>query len=718
MDATGGGIPSPEGTLDGPLDAMTDAASAGATNVVDAIEITPALGVISGEVESEVVESDVVESDVAGATNAANAIDAIDAIDATDASEDVHEGLSATASVPLDAAQHGVAEDRAPSLDVAVDVDGDLVPETDGRGAADLALAAPKPEPTHLLDLTRFETPVVEPERSGQLAFASSASATGGAGAMSAAGMSAGPVSAPDDADATHIGTTPQSSDFDPEQPELMRTGVDATPGGPGARSVDGPDGPEGTVVDLTAAETTAAAKLRDDDDESELGLVDDFFGAVSGLAIGRRKKIGAILLAGWLVLVIFTMTFIRGRVESELESSARSVLTLNGQPGVDVQASGLTVTLKGFVESPEDRDRAGELVKSRFGVRSVKNNLVIDAAKVASVQADAAAPDPATGDATSSIAPTTLKPQLPVRGPSVDVSFRPGADGSVGTVDVRGAVPSTAAKDALFARVSNVVPVGRIASNVQIPTTPTEQPDMQDYRRLGSFLEIVAKAKTPDVRLSYKDGDLTMSGSVSDAYDLSLIRAEARNLVGTGTINDTMTVSGIVEGTEAASDSTLAADGATSTSVAGDPTSSVPTTTSPLEIEGVGRTDTPAAKTAQVAVDGVIAGKVIAFEKNKALLTSDGRELLNELATALLASPDKTVKFEISGHTDDKGSESSNLDLSTRRAEAVRDALIAKGVAASQLVAKGYGESQPIADNETESGRSQNRRIQVRAAS
>ncbi len=232
----------------------------------------------------------------------------------------------------------------------------------------------------------------------------------------------------------------------------------------------------------------------------------------------------------------------------------------------------------------------------------------------------------------------------------------------------------------------------------------------MQAYRRFGSFLEIVAKTKTPDVRLSYKGGNLTMSGSVSDINDLALIRAEARNLVGSGELTDTMTVSSPVETTVPADSTVPGTDSSSSDAT----TPTIP----PVQIEGVGRTDTPAAKTAQVAVDAVIAGKVIAFEKNKALLTGDGRQLLNQLAEALLASTDKTVKYEISGHTDNKGSESANLDLSTRRAEAVRDALIAKGVEADRLIAKGYGESDPVASNDTETGRSQNRRIQVRAAS
>ena len=60
------------------------------------------------------------------------------------------------------------------------------------------------------------------------------------------------------------------------------------------------------------------------------------------------------------------------------------------------------------------------------------------------------------------------------------------------------------------------------------------------------------------------------------------------------------------------------------------------------------------------------------------------------------------------------EGSDSYNMNLSQRRAESVRAYLISKGVAASRMTAKGYGETVPIADNATEDGRKQNRRVEL----
>ncbi len=71
------------------------------------------------------------------------------------------------------------------------------------------------------------------------------------------------------------------------------------------------------------------------------------------------------------------------------------------------------------------------------------------------------------------------------------------------------------------------------------------------------------------------------------------------------------------------------------------------------------------------------------------------------------------TVRVEIQGHTDSVGDDQMNLELSQRRADAVRELLIKKGIDASRLMARGYGEIKPIGDNRTRKGQEQNRRIE-----
>ncbi len=71
-------------------------------------------------------------------------------------------------------------------------------------------------------------------------------------------------------------------------------------------------------------------------------------------------------------------------------------------------------------------------------------------------------------------------------------------------------------------------------------------------------------------------------------------------------------------------------------------------------------------------------------------------------------------ANIEVAGHTDSRGSDEYNMTLSQQRAEAVRNYLISKGIAADRLTAKGYGESQPVADNATDEGRFKNRRVEL----
>jgi outer membrane protein OmpA-like peptidoglycan-associated protein len=83
-----------------------------------------------------------------------------------------------------------------------------------------------------------------------------------------------------------------------------------------------------------------------------------------------------------------------------------------------------------------------------------------------------------------------------------------------------------------------------------------------------------------------------------------------------------------------------------------------------------------------------------------------------------LLNNYPKIAKVEIAGYSDNVGSDSYNEELSLKRAEAVRNYLIHKGVREDRLVAKGYGEQFPVGDNNTEDGRSLNRRVEMKILS
>ena len=81
-------------------------------------------------------------------------------------------------------------------------------------------------------------------------------------------------------------------------------------------------------------------------------------------------------------------------------------------------------------------------------------------------------------------------------------------------------------------------------------------------------------------------------------------------------------------------------------------------------------------------------------------------------MAAVLQKYPDTNVLVE--GHTDASGSDAINQPLSERRAQAVANETIAKGVAASRITTQGYGSTQPVADNSTEAGKQANRRVEI----
>lgn len=110
---------------------------------------------------------------------------------------------------------------------------------------------------------------------------------------------------------------------------------------------------------------------------------------------------------------------------------------------------------------------------------------------------------------------------------------------------------------------------------------------------------------------------------------------------------------------------------------------------------------------------DAVVQLQDITFETGKADLKPDSNEELDRLVSLLEGN--KTIKVEISAHTDDVGNDDSNLKLSEKRAKTVVDYLTSKGIKADRMTAKGYGETQPLVANDTDENKAKNRRVQFK---
>jgi len=101
-----------------------------------------------------------------------------------------------------------------------------------------------------------------------------------------------------------------------------------------------------------------------------------------------------------------------------------------------------------------------------------------------------------------------------------------------------------------------------------------------------------------------------------------------------------------------------------------------------------------------------------VLFDFNKYTLKSEAREKLAKVSGILLAYPN--LKLQVEGYTDNIGSDEYNQKLSEQRAGGVREYLVSQSVPDGNISAKGYGKGDPIADNSSNAGRAQNRRVQL----
>ena len=101
----------------------------------------------------------------------------------------------------------------------------------------------------------------------------------------------------------------------------------------------------------------------------------------------------------------------------------------------------------------------------------------------------------------------------------------------------------------------------------------------------------------------------------------------------------------------------------------------------------------------------------MVNFAFDSSNLTSSAMANLDKLVQVLSNNPDTNIN--IYGYTDSKGSDSYNLSLSDRRAAAVKSYMMSKGIASSRMMTMGMGEQDPIASNDTDAGRAENRRVE-----
>jgi OOP family OmpA-OmpF porin len=119
-----------------------------------------------------------------------------------------------------------------------------------------------------------------------------------------------------------------------------------------------------------------------------------------------------------------------------------------------------------------------------------------------------------------------------------------------------------------------------------------------------------------------------------------------------------------------------------------------------------------PEPKKAKIVEERIEITEKVMFAYDKAEILSESFDLLNDVAQVMKEHPE-VAKIRIEGHTDSDGTNKYNKDLSNRRAKAVMEYILKAGVDESRMVSEGFGEDRPIASNDTDEGKAQNRRVE-----
>ena len=371
------------------------------------------------------------------------------------------------------------------------------------------------------------------------------------------------------------------------------------------------------------------------------------------------------------LLLGLLLLPFAKGRVDHALRSRARAALATRNITGVNVSSNWAKITLRGpgslkapalaaAVGMKHHKDAQSFVYVDDGSTQETTAPTTTAAAAAATTVAPATTALPATTAApTTTSAPATT---TTIAAASLDVSADVGAKKVTLTGFVAGDAERKTIVDAATAAFG--------AANV--------------------VDQLIVKAGTPATGV---DAAVAQLAKVIDAFGAKVDTGKAR------LIDTALTVSGTGFTKPAADEANtaLAAVGSQGIKVTG-------TVAAPAA---------PDAATLQARLANLLGRSGINFASGSADITAASIPILDTASESILQVPG--VKIEIGGHTDNVGSAASNQSLSERRANAVLTYIVGKGAPADQLTAAGFGDTQPIAGNDTEEGRAQNRRIEFK---
>ncbi len=300
---------------------------------------------------------------------------------------------------------------------------------------------------------------------------------------------------------------------------------------------------------------------------------------------------------------------------------------------------------------------------------------------------APAPAPEPTPVPPAAESAPATPAPAAtpaptpapePAATPAPETPARLSLSNHSGTVTYGGVLKDETARDAAVAALAGAYGADHIRGTIAV------DPSASMPSWLGQLTDALGLLKSEGVRALFEGGAASVGG-VIPADSRERLTTALGSLLGGGT----------TVGPLSAASPVFAAD-ATRAALA--------------QLDALGSTYTAA------DVATVLNATILNFATGSSAISEQDQELLTQAAAKLRGLPPDSL-IEVAGYTDSTGDADANVTLSTRRAEAVRDLLVQKGVDSAMLTAKGYGAADPAAPNDTEEGRLQNRRIEYHAS-
>jgi outer membrane protein OmpA-like peptidoglycan-associated protein/osmotically-inducible protein OsmY len=381
------------------------------------------------------------------------------------------------------------------------------------------------------------------------------------------------------------------------------------------------------------------------------------------------------------LPLLFFLATSARqGVVEKDLTSRSTAALKAAGMDWatVNLDQRGRDVQLQGLPPSSQMHDAAIKTVQNVYGVREVQKTVSMSSA------AETAAPPAATTESVQVSAST------PIKTPDFSLQMLEGK------IVLQGVMGSQQEIDAAVKAVQGAYGTMLIDNQMQLADGVAPADWLNSVAGLLPALQGLENAS-----LKVSAAGNSIGGDLPSEADKAGLLQKAQQVLGAG-IADQLAVK---------------APAAPESAPMPAPVAAAPTKVEPETAAAPAPAATPeqqAVTNCQQQLNDAMTGKTVLFETNKSAIKQDSLALLDSLVS-IISSCQPTIAghgIQISGHTDNVGNDAYNQKLSQQRAGAVKNYFVKKGINGGLVKSVGLGESKPIASNDDEAGRSQNRRI------